>query len=397
MEATQTRIPTVNIRRTHLVGDGWEAINSMGPGLRRKIAIRFIDAQGRPEAGVDMGGPFKEFLETLCSEVFRPEYGLFRPSSSLLSFYPNPDCVLLPDWQEQMEFVGKILGKAMMEGHLVDVRFASFFLNLLLSRPPHFDDLMEVDMDLWKNLRFVKSYQGDVKDLGLTFAVSSNHFGKQQTIPLVSGGDEVEVTNENRVNYVMLMADYHLTRKIHPQTAAFRRGLFSVVSVDWMKLFTHQELKVLMSGSEDAFIDVDDLRKHSQIDPRGSFPSPTVLSWFWTSVKKLSEEQKRLLLKFVTACSSPPLLGFKHLNPPFTIRFVPLQESRSPSDRKSSSSSSSKRSIFSRIFGRNPAAGQLPTSATCFNMLKLPLYKSQKALSEKLIMAIEAKAGFDLQ
>jgi len=74
----QSRIPTVNIRRSHLVIDGWEAIKAMGPSLRNKIAIRFFDKNGRMEAGLDMGGPFKEFLESLCHEVFRLEYGLFN-------------------------------------------------------------------------------------------------------------------------------------------------------------------------------------------------------------------------------------------------------------------------------------------------------------------------------
>eukprot|EP00466_Bigelowiella_natans_P020165 jgi/Bigna1/86173/estExt_fgenesh1_pg.C_80240 len=330
----QRRIPTVNIRRAYLVEDGWEAIKAMGPGLKQRIAIRFIDKRGQVEAGLDMGGPFKEFLESLCREVFREDYGLFK-STELRTYYPNDASVLLDSWHEQFEFVGKVLGKALMEGHLIDVRFASFFLNLLLSRSPHFDDLKSLDGQLYRNLLFVKNYEG-------------------------------RVTRANRVQYITAMADYHLSKKIYSQ-----------------------ELKILLSGSEDEDIDVDDLRRHSQVDPRGSFPSPSVLSWFWSSVKNFSPHQKRLLLKFVTACSHPPLMGFKYLSPPFTIRFVPLQE---PSRQDSKS-----KSLFSRMFGRNPQAGQLPTSATCFNMLKLPLYRSQKALTEKLVMAIEARAGFDLQ
>ena len=37
---------------------------------------------------------------------------------------------------------------------------------------------------------------------------------------------------------------------------------------------------------------------------------PTIAA-FWQVVEGLSEEQKRSLLKFVTSCSKPPLLGFK--------------------------------------------------------------------------------------
>ena len=39
---------------------------------------------------------------------------------------------------------------------------------------------------------------------------------------------------------------------------------------------------------------------------------------------------------------------------------------------------------------------KLPTSSTCFNVLKLPTYSSEKVLREKLIYVIEAGAGFEL-
>ena len=40
--------------------------------------------------------------------------------------------------------------------------------------------------------------------------------------------------------------------------------------------------------------------------------------------------------------------------------------------------------------------GRLPTSATCFNLLKLPNFKSRKVLREKLLYAIKSESGFDL-
>lgn len=37
---------------------------------------------------------------------------------------------------------------------------------------------------------------------------------------------------------------------------------------------------------------------------------PTI-QMFWRVIEKFNDVQKRLLLKFVTSCSRPPLLGFK--------------------------------------------------------------------------------------
>lgn len=45
--------------------------------------------------------------------------------------------------------------------------------------------------------------------------------------------------------------------------------------------------------------------------------------------------------------------------------------------------------------GRKETA-RLPTASTCFNLLKLPNYKSRKSLKEKLLYAIRSGTGFEL-
>ena len=42
------------------------------------------------------------------------------------------------------------------------------------------------------------------------------------------------------------------------------------------------------------------------------------------------------------------------------------------------------------------AADRLPTAATCMNLLKLPPYRTPQQIREKLLLAIESGAGFDL-
>merc|ERR1711892_1168866 len=62
----------------------------------------------------------------------------------------------------------------------------------------------------------------------------------------------------------------------------------------------------------------------------------------------MDEEQKRSLLKFVTSCSRPPLLGFKDLDPPFCIQNAGTEQER------------------------------LPTASTCMNLFKLPDFRVRK-------------------
>lgn len=89
---------------------------------------------------------FKEFLTELCKEVFDTDRGLWLANKKN-ELYPNPHtyameckCFRLlmscrPDLSlfvanslAWYRFVGRILGKALYDGILIDVAFAGFFL-----------------------------------------------------------------------------------------------------------------------------------------------------------------------------------------------------------------------------------------------------------------------------
>lgn len=66
----------------------------------------------------------------------------------------------------------------MYEGILLDVKFAGFLLARLLGRNVFLEELKELDEEVWRNLTFIKHYEGDVEDLGLSFEADENIFGK---------------------------------------------------------------------------------------------------------------------------------------------------------------------------------------------------------------------------
>lgn len=72
-------------------------------------------------------------------------------------------------------FLGRIIGKALYEGVLLDVSFAEFFLAKWIGRQSFLDDLPSLDPELYQGLLFLKNYNGDVeKDLCLNFTVTEN-------------------------------------------------------------------------------------------------------------------------------------------------------------------------------------------------------------------------------
>lgn len=88
-------------------------------------------------------------------------------------------------------------------------------------------------------------------------------------------------------------------------------------------------------------------------------------------VATFTAEQQSQLLKFITACSRAPLLGFKYLEPGLCIQMAGSSLDPHAPDR-------------------------LPTAATCMNLLKLPPYPSATQIRDKLLYAARNAGGFDL-
>lgn len=75
--------------------------------------------------------------------------------------YPSPTSNIHENHLQLFEFVGKMLGKALYEGIVVDVPFASFFLSQVLGHHhssfySSIDELPSLDSEFYKNLTSIK-------------------------------------------------------------------------------------------------------------------------------------------------------------------------------------------------------------------------------------------------
>jgi ubiquitin-protein ligase E3 C len=370
-----------------------------------------MDKFGQQEAGIDGGGVTKEFLTSVTSEAFTPGKGidLFRENEQRL-LYPNPTALeekksllgqigIMPRTMEyhaemtelmkRYEFLGRIMGKCLYEGILVDINFAPFFLLKWAltggdgAAPresgyrANLNDLRDIDQDLYRGLIQLKNYTGNVQeDLSLDFTISDtftvdHNTGEEKTITkdLKPGGANLPVTNENRLVYISYVARHRLVTQPYAQTNAFLKGLSSMISPSWLSMFNQLELQTLISGTS-SNISIPDLRQNTAyggvyVIGDDHLEHPTV-QMFWKVMESFSDEDRRKVLKFVTSTPRAPLLGFKSLNPRFSIRDSSEDE------------------------------GRLPSTSTCVNLLKLPRYKDERVLREKLLYAVNSGAGFDL-
>ncbi|KAF2366386.1 HECT domain [Trinorchestia longiramus] len=367
---------SLRVRRTHIYEDSFDKLSPENESnMRLSLRVQLLNPAGAVEAGVDGGGLFREFLSELLKSSFDPNRGFFLLTREN-TLYPNPTAHLLhEDFQAHYYFIGRMLGKALYEKLLVEIPLAGFFLSKLLSRKGfsiEFHHLDSLDPELCRNLLYLKTYQGDYSELGLDFTILVSELGHNRVVELVPDGANVQVTADNKIEYIYRMADFKLNKQIAKQCYAFRKGLHDVVSAEWLQLFDWRELQTMISGSATP-VDIADLKKNANYSGDYNAKHKTI-KLFWQLrgnqilkqvVEQFDEQQRRQLLKFVTSCSRPPLLGFKDLHPPFCIQ-------PSGSDQR------------------------LPSAATCMNLLKLPEYRDPITLKEKLLYSITSNAGFEL-
>jgi len=236
-----------------------------------------------------------------------------------------------------------------------------------------------MDPELYKNLLFIKHFEGDLEDLALTFSVSEEDgMGNLVIKDIIPNGRDQAVTNTNRAQYIYLMADYHLNKSIEEMCRAFVSGFQEIIPYEWTRIFSPTELQQIISGNSSQAIDVDDMERNTKY--YGYSASSGVVRNFWKVVRELNPEEQKKLVKFITGYPRPPLMGFGALRPELQIRKVEAEGGSG--------------GLLGFFAGGD--VDRLPSSSVCFNVLKLPGYKKLSTLREKLLYAINSSTGFEL-
>ena len=139
------------------------------------------------------------------------------------------------------------------------------------------------------------------------------------------------------------------------------RGMSTVVPLDWVLMFTHEEMRKLICGNE--LIRVQELKEIVEY-AEGVDVNGEVIKRFWNVVEGFSYEERGKLLEFVcarTRIPAPP-------HPPISFKIAVVK-------------------------GNDE---MLPQSQTCFSILKLPPYSSEKVMRKQLLYAISNTPTMEL-
>uniref|UniRef100_A0A8C5FRZ3 E3 ubiquitin-protein ligase n=1 Tax=Gadus morhua TaxID=8049 RepID=A0A8C5FRZ3_GADMO len=328
--------------------------------LRRRLWIIFPG-----EEGLDYGGVAREWFFLLSHEVLNPMYCLFEyAGKDNYCLQINPASYINPDHLKYFKFIGRFIAMALFHGKFIDTGFSLPFYKRILNKPLALKDLESIDPEFYNSLIWIKDNDIEECALEMFFSVDKEILGEVTTHDLKPDGGNIQVTEENKEEYIRLVAEWRLSRGVEEQSQAFFEGFNEVLPQQYLQYFDAKELEVMLCGMQE--IDLSDWQRNA-IYRHYARTSKQIL-WFWQFVKEMDNEKRMRLLQFVTGTCRLPVGGF-----------ADLMGSNGP-----------QKFCIEKVGKEN----WLPRSHTCFNRLDLPPYKSYEQMKEKLMFAIEETEGF---
>lgn len=176
---------------------------------------------------IDAGGVTKEWFTRLAKEKFNQNYALFNCTVNKKCYMTNSKSYIHPDHLNYFKFVIMFIVCALIEGICIDANLTTFFCKQIFHRK-------DIDESLFSSLQWI--LKNDVKQLSLYFEINTNDFGEHRAIKLKENGSQIEVTNENKFEYVYLRANYALYIQIKKKIEKFCSGFDELIPHKYLRL-----------------------------------------------------------------------------------------------------------------------------------------------------------------
>lgn len=392
----------VNVHRATVVADSLDAICPQDMlAMHAPMKVIF---QGETKVFDDAGGIYKSYIELLKDKIFTPEMGLFEYDDDNGKYKIDPNALYANqklianasdlttsgmlnlstvsresgrsrNHLQVLHFIGRIMGKVLFDGERMPVHLTPNVYKSLLQEALHLEDLEEVDGQLYAELCWVRDTEDAADLICEVFAVHEKDAqGNQILFPLKSGGENMEVTEATKMDWVELKFRHALRGRVEKELQSLCNGFWEVLNPHLISIFSWQELEMMLCGSMN--LDLDDWQSNTRyvegkrIAPLAGAPYSAehpVIVWFWEVMHEMTPDQHIKTLQFATGSQSVPPEGFKGL--------------------------AGQRGLFSikRVKHGNRSNGGLtmPIGHTCFNSLDLPEFSTKEELQKMLIMAVE--------
>jgi E3 ubiquitin-protein ligase NEDD4 len=197
--------------------------------------------------------------------MFNPFYCLFEYSAhDNYTLQINPASGVNPEHLNYFKFIGRCLGLGIFHRRFLDAYFIVSFYKMILKKKVTLADLESVDAELHRGMTWmlyvlcplhcdcaltkVRSENVITDIIDETFTTTEERFGEMVTIELKPGGADVEVTEDNKTDYVDAVVEYRISKRVKEQFEAFMSGFGELIPQELITVFDERELELLIGG-----------------------------------------------------------------------------------------------------------------------------------------------------
>nr|XP_020455771.1 probable E3 ubiquitin-protein ligase HERC6 isoform X2 [Monopterus albus] len=343
----------LSLRRTHLVEDTFRQLGAADHcAFKRELLVQFVDNR------IVMNVNKHDLFLYVFDELMAPESKMFiyNQSRTLAWFPPRPE----PQVRDYFLF-GVLCGLALYNHNIVHLPFPRVLFKKLLGVKPTLDDMKEFEpvmAECWRCM--LEDYTPDViAEMETTFTVT--WCGEEVELDPNEPGKPV--TGSNKKEFVAAFVNYIFIKSVEGVFEAFKRGFYKVGDIEVVEFFQPDELQAVMVGHEN--YDWDVFKQNTIYEGEYHDRHPNIIT-FWEVFDKLTAEEKKKFLLFLTGCDRVPFLGMENIRMRVTIL---------------------------------PDATELhlPEALTCHCLLLLPIYHRypvERTMHTRLLQAIHDNRGF---
>ena len=358
----------LNINRDDIINQSMTQFKKINP--YKELKINFIG-----EVNQDAGGLIREWLTVMFTELESEKKLLFEKADTTdysVKIYHNIDQLSQKN-RDIFSFIGKILGKSLLENLTVNTSFNKYIYKVILDEPVDFTDYIFIDRTDYHSLdKMKKMSKEEIESIEATFSIEYKDDNNQLiTEDLITNGRNIKVTKDNLDFYIKTKIRYFLN-KDRILINEIKKGLISLIPEMFIKNFNADELELILNGTP--FIEINDWKTNTIYN--GYFTSDRLIIDFWEIMSSLDQDMLVKILQFSTGSKRVPIGGFRSLESNrgktslFCITKVPYED---------------KKTNFIRAH-------------TCFNRLDVPDFPTKELLKEAIDFIINNEIlGFGIE
>ena len=317
------------------------------------------------EGGIDAGGVFREGVSRIVEDLFSEHFpllllcpnGKHEVHCNMDKYVPNPS-LTDPTSLKMLEFIGRLMGMSIRVKLCLPFEFPPLIWKKIAGEKISAEDLMGVDAISCRQLHEIKSCtdEGIVDDSSfhvkyggkLRFAYMRSDGVEED---LVQGSSDKVVTFNNRLEYCALV-ERAKSCEFDRQVGAIEKGMAEVTPMRILKLFSSQQLEVLVAGSPT--LDFELWKSKTE----ASGLTAGTLDLFWSVMASLTPKEQSGFIRFAWGRSRLPAAK------DFTTK-------------------------MKLSYGHS----KLPVAHTCFFSIELPEYATEEEMRAGLLTAINFGVG----